>query len=177
MFIPKTSVAIGPDRVYLGDARDYRVEVFDLAGNPLPSVKWSGPDREITRAHLDRYGAELMDAVSADRAPAFRRWLRALPEVKAFPAYDALRVDQDGNLWVRYFQRPGESSVQWLIFGGRGQQVGSITLPDRTTILDSGTDYLLVVQRDDLDVATVFLYRMVRPQDSDAREFTIGASN
>jgi hypothetical protein len=157
----KTHVAIGPDKVFLGDASDYRIEAFDLHGNPLSSVEWTGPNREITSRHLEIYETTSLEGMSPGRAPAFRRWIRSLSELEQFPAYDDLRVDQDGRLWVRSFLRPGDSSRQWIIFGENGRRIGELTLPENTSLLDSGLDYVLVVEAGDLDVATVRLYRLV----------------
>lgn len=158
----QTSVAIGGDRMYVGDGGAYQIEVYDLQGRALTPIEWVGPDRTIERSHLDAFAAERLDGASPERAPSLRRWLNDLPELDDFPAYDELRVDRDGNLWVRYFPRPGGRTTDWIVFGRDGRRQGQLPLDRTTSLLDIGTDYLLVVERDELDVATVRLYRLLK---------------
>lgn len=158
----RTSLAIGPNRVYMGDGSDFRIERFDLRGDSLPWVEWDGPNLEITREHLDIYGSVRLETVSSAQKPALRRWLKALSEVERFPAYDALRVDPVGNLWVRYFRKPGEADSRWVVLNEAGNLIGEVRLPGSTKLLDIGSDYLLVVEKDDLDVESVLLFRLDR---------------
>lgn len=156
----ETVVAVGPDRLYLGDGVSYRIEVHDLGGEPLPSLEWEGPDLEITSEHREAFAASQMEGVSPEEAPARRRWLRDLPEMKSFPAYDEVRVDRKGNLWVRHFPRPGQVYKRWIVFDPAGRRIGGISLPRQTSLLDMAPDYILAVERDEMDVETVRLYRL-----------------
>jgi len=158
----ETQVALGEDRAFLGDGRDYEIEVYDLTGAPLPPIRWEGPDLMVTREHLELYAEDVLAGVPAERRPAYRRWLRDMPEVEKFPAYDMLRVAPSGDLWVHAFQRPGEASSSWTVFDRVREKIGSLTLPDRMTLLDAGQDFLLVLELDEWDVLAVSLLRYSR---------------
>lgn len=89
-----------------------------------------------------------------------RRTLGHVFEMEEFPAFDRLRTDTDGNLWVRYFPRPGEERTEWVVFTPDGLRVGAISLPIKASLLDIGSDYVLVVETDELDVPTVHLHEL-----------------
>jgi len=158
----QTSVAIGGGRVYLGDAAEYSVEVYDFAGHPLPPITWSGPDRDISDRHIALYEDAQVSQASESRRPAMRRWLRDMPRLERFPAYDRLRVDAAGNLWVRHFPKPGATEAEWVIFDGGGAMVGRLAVPLTTTLLELGADYAIVVESDEFDVETVRVMRLVK---------------
>lgn len=156
----QTSVALGPDRVYLGAAAEYEIEVYDLAGTPLPSITWAGPPRQIERRHLRAYLEERLAATPEERHPQTRAGVRDLPELEQFPAYDQLVVSESGDLWVRYFPQPGGLSTDWVIFDEHGMKIGALSLPRRATLLEAGDDYVLVSELDEFDVPNVRVYRI-----------------
>lgn len=158
----QTSVAIGPGRAYLGSASDYLIEVYDLVGNPLPSITWTGPPREINRRHLAAFLEEQLASRPEEAHPRIRTSVRDLPELELFPAYDQLLLDQSGNLWVRYFPQPGGNATDWVIFDEDGVKVGELSLPRRATLLEAGDDYVLVSEPDDFDVPNVRVYRLIK---------------
>lgn len=158
----QTSVAIGTDRVYIGDGSDFEVEVYDLAGRRLPTIRWEGSNREITRQHLDTFESERVAAVRAERRPAIRRALQELPKLDRFPAYDALMVDRGERLWIRSFLRPGADEYRWTIFEEGGDLTGILRLSGNVRVLEAGRGYVLVVERDELEVETVRLMELVR---------------
>lgn len=156
------SLAIGHDQVFLGDGKTYHIEVYDFQGSLLSPLEWDGPNRTIGRKHRRAFEIERLENTSADRAPAVRRWLDNLPELEEFPAYDRLRTDSAGNLWVRYFPRPGEKTTDWVVFAPDGTQLGQLSLPSTTSLLDIGSDYVLLLAKDELDVPTVHLHNLLR---------------
>lgn len=158
----QTSVAISTDRVYLGDASEYLVEVYDLRGNRLPDIRWSGPPRAIEPRHYDLYLQDLLDGLDDVSRAGVRRAIRDLPRLEAFPAYDELRVDAGGALWVRAFPRPGEARVEWRVFDPVGGALARLTIPASWALLDIGDEHVVYVERDELDVETVHLAPLVR---------------
>jgi hypothetical protein len=78
------------------------------------------------------------------------------------PAYDDLRVDSEGNLWVADYRPEGESVSSWTVFDPEGQMLGSIDMPDRLRVFEIGPDYLLGVWFDDFDVPQVRIHRLIK---------------
>jgi hypothetical protein len=98
--------------------------------------------------------------------PATRReWERMLDEAPVeseFPAYQRIRVDRTGTLWVQEYAQPGADSVNWSTFDPTGRWLSEVTLPLAWQILDIGADYVLVLWRDDLDVEHVRTHALRR---------------
>ena len=158
----KTSVALGPSRAYLGSADGYSIEVYELTGERLPDISWSGPDLTLTRDDLTAHADRAVEAASPASRPRLRRMYLDLPRLDRYPAYDRMLTDRAGNLWVRYFLRPAMETIDWVVFGIEGDKVGEVSLPLRATLLEAGADYVLVVELDDLDVPTIRVYSLVK---------------
>lgn len=159
----QTVMAVGPDRVYLGDGTDHSVEVFDLAGSPLPPIRWSGPNLEISDEDMRAFEADRVAGVREGRKPAMRRAIQALPRLENFPAYDKLMVDRGGRLWVRSFLKPLDEHRVWRVFGEHSSVLAFVRLPLTTTLLEVGRDYVLLVESDSLGVETVRLMYLEGP--------------
>lgn len=156
------SVALGPERAYLGDASGFVVEVYDLEGNRLPDITWQGPELSLTPEDFDGLLERMIAEAAPSDQPAVRRRWRDLPVLERYPAYDRLLTDVEGNLWVRHFPRVGADSADWVVFDPDGTRLGSLSLPLRATLLDAGPDWVLLSELDELDVATVRLYGIER---------------
>lgn len=154
-----TVMALSADRVYLGDGSDYRIEVYDLNGDTLPAITWNGPDRRIRPSDRAAFAQEFLEGVPESMAAARRRALKDMPDVHTFPAYNELWVARDGSLWVREFHRPGTQSTRWVVFKS-GTLLGVLDLPASSELLDAGDDYVLLSERNNLDVPSVRLYRL-----------------
>ena len=171
-----TSVEIGADAVYVGTADALEVRKYSLgprgAANDVGAAATAqligimrGPPQDLTirPADLDGYRAAQLAEVSADQRPEVERQLRDMPLPPSFPAYTELKFDADGNLWVRRFQRPGEETPRWTIFGPDGVMQGDVITPPGLTVTEIGTDYVIGVHRDDLGVERVQVYGLVKP--------------
>ena len=62
------------------------------------------------------------------------------------PAYDAMLVDRDDNLWVRSYPRGVEPTARWIVFDPEGTEIGSIDLPVTLELFDIGSDWLLGIE-------------------------------
>lgn len=166
------------DGIWLGTGDDYAIELLDWTGATTRTVRWEGPDRTVTQAHIDAYREAVRDSFASgldfwartypDRADT-RDWQRrfesrmerdqaALPPV--FPAYAEVLLGDDGGLWIRQFTRPGERS-EWFVLNGDGERTRTLTVPPEMILLDIGADWALVTYRDALDVERVALHSFV----------------
>jgi hypothetical protein len=88
------------------------------------------------------------------------------PYTATLPSFFQLHVDPDGNLWAvqrRYGAGDdGRSSgmLDYFVFGPDGRHLGVIELPDNLQVYQIGTDYILGVVRDELEVQFVHLYEI-----------------
>lgn len=126
-------------------------------------VRVYGPDGGLARTlqvpltarRLDR--REVAGALDEIRDPAereaVRRYTRDLADASA-PLIEDLRVDRDGNVWIRtHTAGPGMS--RWMVMAMSGEQIGSIDLPDRSMPLDITRDVLVLRETDDDGVQRV----------------------
>jgi hypothetical protein len=72
-------------------------------------------------------------------------------------------ADAESNLWVADYLAPGDEQPRWRVFDPEGRMLGTIETPIGFTIHEIGSDYLLGVERDELDVEKVVIYRLIKP--------------
>ena len=73
-------------------------------------------------------------------------------------------MDVEGYLWVGEAQtaRTLDAPRKWEIFAPEGEWMGPIHTPSRFKVLEIGTDYMLGVFRDDLDIEHVQVFPLTR---------------
>lgn len=150
-----TRVALGTDRVYVGDGTAYSIEVFDLEGRPLDPVEWTGPDLDYDDDLVDRLAAAAVEQAPEAARAGLRRRFAELPELEQVPAYDRLLVSDADELWVRQFVRPGAVGEHWMVFDRTGALVGSVDLPRRATLWEVRGDRIVYSILDEVDVPVI----------------------
>lgn len=75
--------------------------------------------------------------------------------VEPLPPIGALLGDAEGNAWVGEYPRVSPDRPRYRVFAPDGAWLGWVRTPPRTEILDIGTDRILAIQRDPLDVEAV----------------------
>jgi hypothetical protein len=79
------------------------------------------------------------------------------------PAHaDRMIADATGHLWLLEYRIGEAEPYRWSVFAGDGRWLGVIETPPRFTISEIGTDYVLGVWQDTLDVQRVRMYRLDR---------------
>jgi hypothetical protein len=91
------------------------------------------------------------------------------------PLFDRILADDEGGVWVRDFPAqsfglfdarladPGWPRQTWNIFDPDGVWLGELSLPERFDLHAVARGRLFGVARDELDVETVQVFRVVRP--------------
>lgn len=96
-----------------------------------------------------------------------------------YPLIGRLLADESGYLWVMaypvllepvssdyfaraYYARVEEGGARWRVLAPGGRLVAELRTPPGLFPLEIGEDYILGVSRDELDVESVELYRLVR---------------
>ena len=155
--------AVTPTGVWYGSGDDYELEHVDWTGRVTRVARWAGPDLEITSGHLDRYlefRLARYDEPEQRRRFERERWpdIRdGLPE--RFPAYEALLSLPDGSVWITtYGWRTSDQELHLL--DADGVWIRRLSLPAGPTVLDAGPDWVLLLERGELDVQSVAVYRL-----------------
>jgi hypothetical protein len=83
-----------------------------------------------------------------------------MPETR--PAYGDLLVDESGRLWAAESTRWPALPSYWTVFDVDGGLLGKVELPNRFRVHAVGSDWVLGVWRDDMDVEFVRLYELLK---------------
>jgi hypothetical protein len=84
-----------------------------------------------------------------------------LPEV--MPAFGRLRVDDEGNVWVEEYRVTSTDPSHWMIFGPEGLLKAELDWPAGVEPHHIGSDFVLGVWTDELEVEYVGLYGITKP--------------
>jgi hypothetical protein len=88
--------------------------------------------------------------------------LLLLADNHRMPAFDRLLVDTEDRIWIRDYVSPWalDEPQQWTVYGADGFPLARVTTPAGTMVTSISNDYVVGVERDELDVQYVVLYRI-----------------
>jgi hypothetical protein len=151
------------DRFALGTRDRYEVMIFDAAGVMTRIVRVQLPPVPVTDAHLDGLLEERVARLpDPSLAPMVRSGFRNTPHAETMPAFESLLLDAEGSLWVEDTHIPGDTLRTWTVFDEEGAPVTRLSLPRANRVLEIGSDFVLAVFRDELDVEYVRSYPLTR---------------
>lgn len=146
-FYRKTSIAVGAESYIVAPGDEF--ELFEYTQ--------TGELRRLIRL------AHRLVPVPPELMASTRRNSREEPRSEAtYPAYERVRLDDAGNIWVEEFRLTDDAPVTWLIFDPAGQLLATLTMPDRFRPLQFGADFVLGVARDELGVEQVRVHRLLK---------------
>jgi len=166
----RAQTARAGDRLYLGNGDGFRVDAYSLDGERLLSIRARHEPMTVTPALKQRWiDATLSDPIyqaRPDAAQTAREMYVAAPLRETARAYSSLRADASGRLWVQRYTPPWEVANAWSVFDRDGRWLGDVDLPPGLAVLEIGTDYVLGVRTDEMDVEYVVVYRVrgARPE-------------
>ena len=162
-FAPRPVMWVSGDRFYYGSGDRYEIRVYDQAGSPLNTIEANLPWRALRPEMVAaaRRDLEARSPVGPFR-DAYLRLIEEAPQPDSLPPYDRLLVDDASNLWIRDFLVPGEPLAHWNVFTPDGKWIARVELPGSFEVRDIGSDYVLGLASDSLDVELVRVYKLSR---------------
>jgi hypothetical protein len=155
----------GGDRLVLGTRDRYELDVYDPSGSLIRIIRVRTPLIPVTQAHLERLLEERLASLQdPDLEPGMRNDFWDTPPADYLPAFGAVAIDANGNLWVEDFRLPGHTVLTWTIFDPDGVPLTRLSLPAGNQMLEIGADFVLALFRDELDVDYVRVYPLTRGQ-------------
>lgn len=149
--------------LYFGDSGTGEIVVYAPDGTRSRTLRSPHAPWTISESDVARFKEERLERVAAsDRRQEIEAMLAEAPFPKQSPAFGAMAVDPEGNVWVQEYPRPGQAEVAWAVLGPDGQPVARIQLPRALEVYEVGRDYVVGRRRDDLDVEHVELYSVTR---------------
>jgi hypothetical protein len=173
--------AVGRNEWYFGTGEDFRIEVRDRNGRNVRELRRSIERVAVTDRDKDAYAAWILTQPTGmfegpvkDRAAAIRNLARRTRENGRFadrkPAYSAILVDSEQNVWVehyRYHAPMGDwpkEAARWSVFDPAGKFLGEVRTPVGVDVKSITRDLMLGVWKDDLDVPHAAVYALNKPR-------------
>jgi hypothetical protein len=170
---PQAFTAVHGDRFYYADAERFEVSVYGPDGALERLIRVAADPPRYDRREIFR---PIPDDGSGDprRAELRRHFddiIRTVRVPDPLPHFSDMIIDEGGRIWLREYQPPGvaDRAPRWFIFDADGRLRWSLRSP-RTLVRSPapwarwnpqiGEDFVLSSARDELDVASVVLYRL-----------------
>lgn len=155
---------VGPDgRVAYGRGETYVVDLYRAAPDRqlLASLRRTVPPLDATEADRAAYRSTYEQPSYPEAArKQYAEILATVDYPATWPAYQDLRFDAVGRLWVRRPAHAADSVVPWDVFMPEGTYLGDVSLPRAVQIQLIGERALYGVVRDEFDVPSVVRYRI-----------------
>jgi hypothetical protein len=146
---------------YYGSSDAYEIAYYDVKGKLQRIIRRAQPLMEITAEDIELYKQEqIEDADQEGASQMIERLMATVPFPETMPPYANFAVDNDDNLWVADYRRPGDEQPRWTIFDPAGQMLGVVVTPERFTIHQIGSDFVLGSWADEMDVEHVRIFEL-----------------
>ncbi|MEO8453061.1 MAG: hypothetical protein ABI647_24945 [Gemmatimonadota bacterium] len=155
-----TLLASDGQNLVIGYAERLELNTYSRAGVLLRIAR--GPSEDLTLNSAWRRDFERAELVGREKEARELVKIAGDPMPATVPAYSALKVDRDGNMWVRRFELAGHTTNRWGVFGRDGRFLGHVAVPARLEILEIGPGYILGGETDSLYVQRIRAYRLHR---------------
>ena len=153
------------DLAVIGRTETYEIRTFRIDGSLHGIVRREHQPGSPTQADQDDYFRERFADLPEDERTPRLKIAANVPRVETFPAYADIKSDALGNLWVEEFKLPGaeENGKLWTVFDPDGRALGFVETPEDLAIFEIGADYVLGRVTDALDVETIQMWNLTRP--------------
>jgi hypothetical protein len=129
-------------------------------------LRWPGTGSVVREADVNAVIEKWISEseATADLRQFLAAYARTHPRAERFPAYEEIRVDPSGKLWVREFVREHEDDGirRWLVFSADGHSLVARMEHSRDiTILRVDMHGVLGVEQDDMGVEHIVYRRVI----------------
>ncbi len=152
------------NRFYYGSTERYEITVYDTVGTLTLVIRRDLEPLPVTASDMQAY----KDMVTEGRRDRSRLQglldlIDAMPAPETMPVFEAMMLDEEGNLWVRDYRRPNEETPpSWAVFDTNGRLLSRVVTPAGFTIYEIGSDFLLGRERDEWDAEHVRTYELIK---------------
>ena len=167
-FHARSALATGgtPMRIVNATNPHWELEVRSATGELLQIIRRDGGRRAPTAAERAAADSALRrpDGYVSERDPVLReRVLAAVITPDSVPGHSTVHVTPRGEILSRHFSLwESPASSLFDVFDVEGRWLGTLRLPPRFRLIEVGEDYLLGLQFDDDDVATLQVFGLER---------------
>ena len=144
---------------YYGPGDAFEIQEWDQAGTLRRIVRLNRERRTLPQ--------ELISSMqmSAGSTSGGAVQSRTVPLPDFLPAHEQIALDPAGHLWMSEYVVGDEVPV-WSVFDTDGKWLGSVSMPPGGRISEIGEDYVLGVWKDEMDIETIRMYGLIKPDAS-----------
>jgi hypothetical protein len=142
----------------VGETERRQIEALDYAGKIVTLIRWGNDPVPVTADDRNQFESYSLDRARANRQAHVRRWLDVISYPEAKPTFKELTTDRSGRLLVRNWEAFDSETVNWLVFETDGHLTTHLTVPSDLELLEIGSDYVIGIWKDELDVEFVKVY-------------------
>ena len=166
IFDSNAAVSARGDRIALSTSSDAEVRILDSEYRLTTIVRWDAGDRSVRSSDVDAYRDEVR-AQQAGRLRFNSFYVNPRrPAADVFPAFYSVLMGNAGHLFVFPYRRPGQPVAGAMVFAPTGEFMCHMQSKPGFSVWEAGSDYLLGVHFDELDIATVMVYDFGAPEGS-----------
>lgn len=141
----------------------YEYRVYDSTGRLRQVVRRTVPREHIRSEDLEEGISDMRRALVREDAPDVEGYLQQVRRAKRrdfYPAFDGLFSDNIGNVWIGEYKVNAVGNCRFTVFEPNGAPIATVEVPRSITVVDIGSDYIVGVARDALDVEQVEVYAL-----------------
>jgi hypothetical protein len=142
---------------YFGSSDRYEIEGYGSSGALERLIRRDVPNRPVTQDLIDERTQRLRESSNPNAA----RMQRDIPMPETMPAYGRMIGDSEGNLWVQEY-RIRDEPERWAVFDPSGRFLGIVDMPASGRVTEIGSDYVLGIWTDEMDVEQVRVYDLTK---------------
>jgi hypothetical protein len=135
MFGRNTLIGIDGSGYYVAFNGRYEIRRYNCDGTLTSIIRVIAPPQTISSADIEA----IVDSIGRDRPAAARKyastWRARASHYTTLPAYTAILVDAENDVWVRETALPGHASTHWTVFASSGEFRARIEIPADLRIL------------------------------------------
>ena len=160
-FTTNAGFALIEGAVHLVTGSEFRIQVF-REGRLIESYGVERPIRSVTPHDLQTYRTFVNTYVPEQSRAAYLESLTHAARPSQAPAYSRLVPGSDGIVWAQRYNPSFDEPGLWDVFGGDRTFLGSVTTPERFTLMHVSSVALVGVWRDSLGVEHLRSYQLVK---------------
>jgi len=142
---------------YFGSTDSYQIEGYSHSGSLERIIRRDVANRPVTQELIDEHQRRLRESGN----PEVSRMWREISLPETMPAHGRMLADADDNLWVQEY-RINDEPERWTVFDPSGRLLGLVDMPAPGRVTEIGSDYVLGIWTDEMDVEQVRLYELVK---------------
>lgn len=161
---PAAHLALQGNRVVYGWGGEFVLSVRDPSGALQMRVRNTTPPHPVSPAARDSIRRAIQESRGRAAAAEGRagHWDPPIPE--HLPHFERLLVTAEGGIWVQRPEGGGNRIREWLIHSPGGELLGRLPVPVDFRVMDVRGDRVAGVHVGALDVETVRVFRLQRPE-------------